>query len=470
MSDRRVSSDNHHGSSSHDQSLYDRWPARHSQIKDLLDLLDQPEEELQPLIVYGDPSTGKTGIVRDVLQHRGHQHAYVSLRACYKPSILYAMVLDQLERTTNKRAQTNRSCNSLKDFCAALPKVTDSERAAYIIIDDVSPERELFEEEFKGLLSRMLKLQQLCGRRIAIILLTRDKSCVYSEEVVLEMEFGAYTREEVERIVTIYRPQGESVKLYREFVRLFLTLYFSISRTVRELLAAADRLYKVYASVGTVQEVSADAMIRRNRQFLNKAKEHVRDVFFFSDINEGLGDYTAFGTPSTSSLPAEADGDSVGFDLPVYGQYLLLAAFIASRNDPALDVDVFGAAGCAQKRRKRAKAVVAERQKREANAQMRKTQVYASFPMARLIAIYQALLAAEQDDHTLSDDELSPLVFVSVRELLALNLLCCDDLAHSGSDELLTGTAQLRFNATPQLVAQVAKSLHVELHRYLPGG
>ncbi|CAK9113788.1 Origin recognition complex subunit 5 [Durusdinium trenchii] len=76
--------------------LKERWMGREHQVDTLLCLMAPRELRKAPLFIYGDTATGKTGLLRDMLQSLRYSHSYVDCTECYTPKILFQRLLSQL--------------------------------------------------------------------------------------------------------------------------------------------------------------------------------------------------------------------------------------------------------------------------------------------------------------------------------------------------------------------------------------
>jgi len=152
-------------------------------------------------------------------------------------------------------------------------------------------------------------------------------------------------------------------------------------------------------------------------------------------------------------------------EIPYMSKFLLLAAYLASRNAPTTDRAIFDP-GYTKRRRKNSQAL--DRQTEQALAgKLRGTH---SFPLERVIQIYYYICEhhnAVEEDNESGMDEHSWLfkmqqvdVFMQISSLVALGLL-----STSGRDPL--DGSMYRCNISDDMAYQIAQNLKFQLNDYL---
>lgn len=99
--------------------LLSSFPARSSQIRELVRLLGPLNSPLLPLFIYGGASTGKTSVILQIFRHLNRPFVYESCLNCYNPRILFESILNQL--SCHRKNAVNgylsaRRCEKLSDF------------------------------------------------------------------------------------------------------------------------------------------------------------------------------------------------------------------------------------------------------------------------------------------------------------------------------------------------------------------
>ncbi|CAN0028373.1 unnamed protein product, partial [Ectocarpus fasciculatus] len=79
-------------------SLEERWPGRKEEISELAGLIGESTDgvPVPPLLVTGPPCTGKTSVVRAVLDHRGCSYAYVNCAEVVQRRDLLEALVEQV--------------------------------------------------------------------------------------------------------------------------------------------------------------------------------------------------------------------------------------------------------------------------------------------------------------------------------------------------------------------------------------
>ncbi|KAH7447554.1 hypothetical protein KP509_01G111600 [Ceratopteris richardii] len=103
--------------------LIDRFPARNSEIKQLLGFFGEQTDLMLPLFIYGGASTGKTSIILNALRMMNRPFAYASCRSSHTPRILFESILNQLTKHTRSSSNnfgSSKKCDKLSDFLGLL--------------------------------------------------------------------------------------------------------------------------------------------------------------------------------------------------------------------------------------------------------------------------------------------------------------------------------------------------------------
>lgn len=100
-------------------ALLSNFPGRRSQILDLIRLMGPLDCPTLPVMVYGDPSTGKTSVVLQVFRHLSRPFVYSSCRTCYNPRTLFESILNQLllhSKCSSNGYSSAKRCDKPSDF------------------------------------------------------------------------------------------------------------------------------------------------------------------------------------------------------------------------------------------------------------------------------------------------------------------------------------------------------------------
>lgn len=350
----------------------------------------------------------------------------------------------------------------------------DYSEVVYLIFDNI----ELLHEWNNGfnLISALLKLSDLTRMpNLGLILISNvTPDSFYSHTGALEpltVYFRDYTDDELHQILIKGQPNTE---LYSSFLNAILKPFSRACRRVTELSTALEPLFQKYC-----EPISKEAKVpdeNGKRRLFAYLEPHIAPA-----LNQ------IFNVPTSG--PSKPNGDKVsrknmtkrqGFDesledldfhLSVCGKYLLISAFIASRNPATLDATLFDSSGELDNRKRRRKSVTATERK-EHEEQEKFLKGPGSFPLERLLAIFQCITAvADEELENLQCNNISAAdensVDLMADALMQLSTLCNINLLYKGSSCPLEGAARYRCNIDQELALKIARSVKFPLSKYL---
>ncbi|KAL0259163.1 hypothetical protein SLS55_006668 [Diplodia seriata] len=456
-------------------TLSEQFPCRELQVRQLAALYNPPLPSPSTLVVHGLDATGKSSIVRGVLDTRQIPYAIINSRECITGRHLLertlAACLDAVDEadpdTTLDRAPYAR-CENLSALFVQLQQLLEGLDRFVLVFDGVDKQR----EAPPTLLPALARLsEQIPTLSTILILSAPPRPRLLHTASTPSVHFPSYTRDEAVLILARRGPPST----------IFL-VPSSPSKGYTDDLAAEDDAWVWTRFLGVVW----DAL----------AKSAARDVVGFGALADKLWDAFvgpirdgAFGTRDFSRLlvhrralfqseaalvdrvvvaaPQEADESvsktKVTHDLPYFSKYLLCAAYLASYN-PARQDGVYFMKASAAKRRKKGGGTAATPNRRNAGSQHRKISRHlltpSAFPLDRLLAIFRAVLPP-QDAPPASAD-----VYTAVATLNSLRLLLRSGAA--GADAL-DGSAKWRVNYGWEYVRDLGRSVGLEMGEYLAG-
>ncbi|OJD28642.1 male sterility protein [Diplodia corticola] len=459
-------------------TLSEKFPCRELQIRQLAALYNPPLPSPSTLIVHGLDATGKTSIVRGVLETRKLPHAIINSRECITGRHLLertlAACLDAVDETDPDtpldRAPYAR-CENLSALFVQLQRLLHGTPRFVLVFDGVDKQR----EAPPTLLPALARLgEHVRGLSTLLVLSAPPRPRLLHAASTPCVHFPSYARDEAVLILARRGPPS--------------TIYLvppSPSKGYTADLAAEDDAWVWTRFLGVVWEALA--------------KSAARDVVGFAALADKLWDAFvapvrdgAFGTRDFSRLlvhrraifqseaalvdrvvvPQESDESGGGggaskpratHDLPYFSKYLLCAAYLASYN-PARQDGIYFMKASEKKRRKRGGGTATSTSGRRAAAQHRKISRHlltpSAFPLDRLLAIFRAVLPP-QDAPPASAD-----VYTAVATLNSLRLLLRSGAA--GADPL-DGSCKWRVNYGWEYVRDLGRSVGLEMGEYLAG-
>ncbi|KAH7618813.1 putative Origin recognition complex subunit 5 [Nannochloris sp. 'desiccata'] len=492
------------------KSLKQRYPGRETQIDDLATLFGSNRNASNPVFVYGPPGTGKTSVLRDLLKHLKITQAYVSCHETTRTRTVLESILHQIKGTKRRREDgygPSMRCDSMGEFLAVLPSAVSRKKgAAWIIIDNA--------QRLAGadLLSMLTRLPDATSSNVGVCLIANipwatGKFISTNQNLMPPhpVHFPAYTGPQLQRILAGSLPPGEDTAAYASKYHQFLSSTVGpmsrASNNVLDLRTAIHALWIQYSAPlkegrdlpagalfnkvrGELQRVIGELEMGGKTKSMNIGSSNSTDGGGRINGASGSGDTVTLGVPTPSAAPAPAANTGtisttpsadphlgLTIELPYMSKFLLLAAYIASRNKATADRAVFDP-GYSKRGRKDAQAH--DRQTEAATENLLKGPH--SFPLERLLhifyCIYDQHCAEDGDFNDDIDGVAAPRnaaaahevqraeVQMQISTLVALRLLSV-----SGGDLLEGGI--YRCNLAQEIAYQIAGNVKMRLNDYM---
>lgn len=484
--------------------LADLFLARSGEIKQLLGLLGEPCDPLFPLFVYGGASTGKTSILLEIFRQIKRPFAYTSCRSSHTPRILFESILNQLfghVRGSANNFGSAKKCDKLSDFIGfladacfsaisakegsmgkALPSLhkkiygeemnsgISSHPVVYLIFDNV----ELLLDWPGGfrLISALLRLSEFSGlENLGLIFVSSlGPDAFFSGTGMLEpmpVYMRDYTDDDLHQILLKRKPKGE---LYSGFLSAVLKPFSRVTRRVTELGEALEPLFQKYIEPIRRGIVKPDE--QGKRKLFSLIQPHVTLALHQTCGFSVSAHSQSSGLLSNGQWKSSTDHMELDFQLSLCSKYLLVSAFICSRNPATLDATLFDSSGGGSKKRRR-KSSQTSIEKKEFERQEKLLKGPGTFPLERLLAIFCCISADFVEDAdeteiiTLTSSEAKHGVEMSSDVLMQVSTLVNANLLYKGSSDPLEGAPRYRCNVNEELVQMVARSINFPLSRYL---
>ena len=383
-----------------------------------------------------------------------------------------------------------------------------------IIVDDA---HRLAEQKDDRLMPTLLKIGELTKRNIHVVTISCESIQTFQSNVDLvkpqTIFFDAYTKEELIEVLLKEAPRDIAKKHYRAFLVPMVASFYDTCRAPRELRTALEPLWKRYSeklyeaiqngtpenelpepqklysnlmsakkmanasSAGASQQQQQHAYKQQQQQHakihagltvplskanlaLQRGEWPVPEERYFTGeavLEDAIGD-AANATTNTSSLAKALD-----FDIPKLTKFLLLSAYIASKNDESVDNRIFitDATGGGNHRKRgrlghdRNADRAARRSLEDANA----------FKLERLLSVFQHIVRRSYEENgadlaDLEEELLSADVFTQISSATSLGLLVL-----SSGDAMCGG--KYRSCVSDELAEKLSKNLAVDLKLYI---
>ncbi|XP_025694651.1 LOW QUALITY PROTEIN: origin of replication complex subunit 5-like [Arachis hypogaea] len=482
--------------------LLSNFPGRNSQIREIVHLLGPLNTPTLPLFVYGGASTGKTSIILQLFRHLNRPLVYSSCRTCYNPRILFESILNQLH--LHRRSAANgysnaKRCERPSDFVNFLrealtnainnlkeksEKLMSSKtmrggigNMIYLVFDNFQLVREW--DKSSTILPLLFNLYDMLKMpEVGLIFISNSSpDTFYSNMGYVEpipVYFPDYVEADIRKI--LLRNQANP-KLYSSFLDVSLRPFFRITRQINELSTAFKPLYEKYC------EPLSDKSIVPNEDMKRRLFSHImlhvssslNEIFKVSSLPlskvESSKETTQKGTPRKLEHCEEVA--KLDFHMSTSAKYLLISAFLASRNPATLDASLFDSKGGSDNRKRKRKPSEKVPEKKESLEEELLMKGPGSFPLERLLAIFQCIVSVADDP---SDEEEQNGFGLGVEGacgdlmsdvLLQLSSLCNAKFMFKGRSCPIEGSTRYRSSISEDLALKVARSLKFPLSSYL---
>ncbi|TKY65432.1 Origin of replication complex subunit 5 [Spatholobus suberectus] len=480
------------------------FPGRSSQILEIVRLLGPLNSPMLPLFMYGGSSTGKTSIILQLFRHLNRPLVYSSCRTCYNQCILFESILNQLllhrKNAANSYSNAKR-CERPSDFVnflrEALTNVINnlkekSEKLIsnnitqgkignmiYLVFDNFNLVREW--DKSSTILPLLFNLYDLLKMpEVGLIFISSTSpDTFYSNMGYVEpipIYFPDYIEGDIRQI--LLRNQVNQ-KLYSSFLDVALNSFCRITRQVGDLSAALKPLYEKYceplSDKGKGVAPNAEMKRRLFRHINPHITSYLNEVFKVSSLSstevETRKEEKWKGNPRR--LEQSEELGSLAFHMSTSAKYLLISAFLASRNPATLDASLFDSKGGSDNRKRKRKPSEKALERKETLEEELLMKGPGTFPLERLLAIFQCLVSVAEEP---SDDEEQNNDGLGVEGgngglmsdvLLQLSSLCNASFIFKGRSCPIEGSTRYRSTISEDLALKVARSLKFPLSKYL---
>ncbi|XP_045794124.1 origin of replication complex subunit 5-like [Trifolium pratense] len=478
------------------------FPGRSTQIHEIVRLLGPLNSPILPMFVYGGASTGKTSIILQLFKHLQRPLVYSSCRTCYNQRILFESVLNQLllHRKNAANCYTNaKRCERPSDFINFLREALTS------VIDNlkVKSEKSISEKNIHGGMGNMIYLvfdnfhlvrdwdksstilpllfnlhDMLKMPEVSLIFISSTSpDTFYSTNMgyvePIPIYFPDYTEGDMRQI--LLRNQANQ-KLYSSFLDVALRPFCRITRQVGELSSALKPLFEKYCEPLSDKGKGVVPNEDMKRRLFNHIKPHIASSL--NDVFKVLSPPSSEAecgkeTKLKGNLKRSEEIGDLDFHMSTSAKYLLISAFLASRNPATLDASLFDSKGGSDNRKRKRKASEKALEKKEMLEEELLMKGPGTFPMERLIAIFQCIVSVGEDpsdEEEKNNEELgaqcgSGSLMSDV--LLQLSTLCNANFIFRGKSCPIEGSTRYRSTISEDLALKVARSLKFPLSKYL---
>ncbi|EDW75780.1 uncharacterized protein Dwil_GK15120 [Drosophila willistoni] len=454
------------------------FPCRESAINTLAELIGDSREAYPAAIhLFGHSGTGKTALTKAFFkQCQRQQHvriAQLNAIECYTTKILLEYVLDALAPSQDE-GDAVRADNML-EFVEKLRQWHDQNdgdgdsQAFLIAVDNAERLRDMD----ANVLPVLLRLQQLTSLNLCVVLLSQLPFEKFYNKTglseVISLHLPQYNKAETQRILStdfahtrnhyLDKFSGHHERLeickealtedfYGNYLNLFLSVFYKACRDVPELRLTARKCFDIYMEPVLDGSVEATDISRLWRHIAGPLRSALTQIYMRIDkhsfeAGDGGGGSSALEDQSVRKL-------AQSLELPYYGKYLLIAAFLASYNSAKQDKRLF--VKHHGKQRKRMQTVNA---KAKTSDKMSTALGPKSFSIDRLLAIFYAILEEKVGLTCNLLSQISTLVHLKLLSFV------------SGEQNIMDGSARLQCTVGLEFVLYIGKVVGFNVRQYL---
>ncbi|KAK9889673.1 hypothetical protein WA026_007052 [Henosepilachna vigintioctopunctata] len=438
------------------------FPERGKQITELYNLIGRPDERYATSIfIYGGTSVGKTSITKSLLRKLNMKHAFVNLTECYSSKLLYENILNKLSdhKIDPLTGQPYAKCDNMMDFVYYLQEIHAEMNldGSVIVLDRAEKLRSM---EF-NLLPVFLRFREICKINITVLFISElifEK--FYGRAGLVEpirVHFPQYNKEELLNILSedihyarqaILNDFDELIdfdeNFYRNYVNLFLSMFYRVCRDLSELRYMARINFVKYSEPIMNKETSIDDSMTLWRKVAPALKSSL-EVLYLRIADDKTHSETA---KQSSSSTFSKQNVARTLELPFYAKYLLIAAFLASYNPAKEDKRMF-----VKNHGKKVKSKSDIKKKSKVSEQLNTQLGPKPFTLDRLLAIFYSIL----DENIGFNNNL----LVQLSSLVELQLLS------SLSDNFVLDGRKYKCNVNFDFIQTISKMVGFNIRKYL---
>ncbi|KAF5304948.1 hypothetical protein FQA39_LY09422 [Lamprigera yunnana] len=339
------------------EELYVQYPGRKYQIEQLYNLYGHRDEPLlDNIYIYGSSSTGKTAIVKSFLSTLKITNAYINLVECYSSKILYESILNQLSdhKIDVFKAQPYARCDNIMEFIFNLKKcnLENNLNQTVIVLDKAERLRNMD----NNLLASFMRLGEISELSISVIFISEIvfekyyyKNCTLTP---IKLHFPQYSKEELVNILALNFDSAKDLTenncqlkishdFYTNYINFFLSVFYRACRDVSELRYVSKLNFVKYCEPIIKGNCKLEDSMELWRHIVPVLKASLEILYLrIHSVNDELKQIDNTQANKMSSF-ASKENLVQSLELPLYGKYLLIAAYLASYNPAKEDKRLF---------------------------------------------------------------------------------------------------------------------------------
>ncbi|XP_076161798.1 protein SDA1 homolog isoform X2 [Ptiloglossa arizonensis] len=233
------------------ESVKGKIICRKSIVKQLYSLIGYSDEPMPySIFVYGHIATGKSLIVENMLSYLKYNIAIINCIEHVNSRHIFDYILSDLSLnvtnfTVNTKLQHN--CDNITDFIISLKEVSLNDSRPIVIVFDKC---EKLRDINASLLPAFSRLKELSNVNVCVIFISGivwEKFCVkIGMYEPIKVHFPQYVRNEFAEILFLCKQCNYEDTFYKNYLNLFLSVFFRFCRDLNELRYMAKINFSKY--------------------------------------------------------------------------------------------------------------------------------------------------------------------------------------------------------------------------------
>jgi len=428
------------------EEIKDTIKCREKVIARLYSLIGAADEPMpQSIFAYGHMATGKSLIIKSLLKYLNYNVSYINCTEHLgNTKHIYNYILADLTasiKESNNDIPMKPNCDNIMDFILVLKKILHNDKRPIVLVFDKCHRIRHFDVTF---LPAILRLRELSNVNICTIFISEITWDKFNNKIgtlkPIKIYFPQYTKEELIQLLLLDKPAKYDTDFYKNYLNLFLSVFFRFCRDLNELRHMAKINFVKYVEPIEDKRIESDNVSALWRNISATLKSNLEIIYLrvsadnFSQPNYQISREIE----STTKL-------ALSFELPFYAKYMLIAAYLASRISPKYDKHIF-----MKQSSKRKKKIRLVKKTTETESQ-KKSRI---FTVSRMLAIFCAILDEKVD--------INANLLAQISTMCQLGLLMV-----TGDNMLQLDEPKFKCCANYDFVTVVAKTVGFDIKNYL---
>jgi origin recognition complex subunit 5 len=348
----------------------------HIVVKKLSSFYTKEEQFPNCLYLFGQKSVGKSLCLGSFLNSSSDWVKSVEVQAaeCYVNKILFETIINAFSghkpSNDNNYAPSAVKIDSIEDFLNEL-SVMDTEMSYIIAVENAEKLRDME----CNILPVFMKLQELTGLNISCIFLSHIALEKYGMADMIKIHVPDHTKADlieifaskfneisqktiknieknqaltdIERETQIELAGKLDEDFYRNYLNIFLNVFYKACRDITELQFLANKCYPPYYAPVLSGEIKFNDVTNLWRNITKLMKVSLNTSYMrienlsANDMSLKPREFEEHVTTPADAVKNTIRAFAQTLELPYYAKYLLIASFLASHNDSKTDKRLF---------------------------------------------------------------------------------------------------------------------------------